>query len=71
MRKSREEKMAELIVSYIDSLKENIEELEKENKLLEQAINELMVQCDIKYFRFMDKEFYKQESNFNFSSKKK
>lgn len=48
---------------------EYVEELEKENKLLEYAIKELMVQCDIKYFRFRDKEFYKQEFTLNFSSK--
>jgi len=36
-----------------------VNELERENKLLYYAINELMVKCDIDYFRIEDKEFYK------------
>ena len=36
-----------------------VNELERENKLLKYAIDELMVKCDIDYFRIEDKEFYK------------
>ena len=41
MKKSKEEEMAELMVSYIDSLKENIEELEKENKELKEKLDKI------------------------------
>ena len=54
----------------IDAKNDKIKELEEEKELLEQAINELMVQCDIKYFRFRDKEFYKQEYGLDLSSDK-
>lgn len=60
-----------IIMKDLELADKEIARLRKENKELEQAINELMVQCDIKYFRFRDKEFYKQEYDLNSSSKKK
>ena len=41
MTKNKEEEMAELVVSYIDSLKKNIEELEQENKELKYKLKEI------------------------------
>lgn len=41
MTKNKEEETAELLVSYIDSLKENIKELEQENKELKNKLKEI------------------------------
>ena len=72
------QKLVEKLKSENVQLEEDKKNLIRANKKkteyieeLECAINELMAQCDIKYFRFRDKEFYKQKFTLNLSSKKK